>query len=182
MDEAAARALVELTSDIIMVFGRMKRAAETAGAAPVHRGTEFAILDTILQHGLRTVPEIAAWRGVKRQSVQALVNKLAAEGTLAFAANPGHRRSNFVIVTEKGRKTYESVRRNLVSRYSAFAGDLGPADIEAARTAVAALAEIFQAPPARSGEAGAEPALTSDRGTLRRPDRPPSSPRGLPSA
>src|SRR5262245_19394498 len=101
MDDETAGKLVALTTDLMMVFGRMKRAARAGEVGPVHPGTEFALLDTILRHGCRTVPEIAAWRGVTRQSVQAVVNKLIETEVLVYVENPNHKSSRRLQLTPR---------------------------------------------------------------------------------
>jgi DNA-binding MarR family transcriptional regulator len=53
-----------------------------------------------------TVPQIARRMGLTRQSVQASVNRLLAEGLLEADGNPDHRRSPLIRLTDRGRDTY----------------------------------------------------------------------------
>jgi len=58
-----------------------------------------------------TVPQIARRMGLTRQSVQASVNRLVVDGLLEAAANPDHRRSLLIRLTERGRATYAALDR-----------------------------------------------------------------------
>lgn len=56
-----------------------------------------------------TAAQIARNMGLKRQSVQRLVDVLAAEGIVSFKPNPHHRRAKLVRLTETGRDKYEQI-------------------------------------------------------------------------
>ena len=56
-----------------------------------------------------TVPGIARAMGLTRQSVQRTVDLLNADGLVEYLDNPAHRRSKLVVMTGKGRKTYEAI-------------------------------------------------------------------------
>ena len=49
-----------------------------------------------------TVPEIAKYLGIKRQSVQSTVNQMKRRGLISFRKNPNHKTSPLVILTKKG--------------------------------------------------------------------------------
>ena len=145
MDDETAGKLVALNTDLMMVFGRMKRAARAGSgdAGPVHPGTEFAILDTILRHGCRTVPEIAGWRGVTRQSVQEVVNKLLDKDTLSYVENPGHKSSRLLQVTPAGQALYRQVEGMLMARFSRLQASLQPGDVDAAVRVIKLIADTW---------------------------------------
>src|SRR5579862_9309918 len=46
--------------------------------------------------------------GGNRQNVQRIVNDLHKEGLVAFEANPHHRRAQLVVLTDKGRRTFQA--------------------------------------------------------------------------
>lgn len=56
-------------------------------------------------------PEPVAWiardLGGHRQNVQRIVNDLHKEGLVDFEPNPHHKRAQLVVLTEKGRKTFD---------------------------------------------------------------------------
>src|ERR1700733_13793424 len=56
-------------------------------------------------------PQPVAWLarnlGANRQNVQRIVNDLHKEGLVAFEPNPHHRRAQLVVLTDKGRRTFD---------------------------------------------------------------------------
>ena len=66
------------------------------------------------------VAYLARHMGLTRQSVQRTVDLLAADGLVAFADNPHHRRAKLVRFTPQGRRTMDEVYR----LQSAWANDL----------------------------------------------------------
>jgi len=60
-----------------------------------------------LAEGPLTAAQIARNMGLKRQSVQHLVNVLSEQGLLVSGDNPDHRRARLIRLTQKGRNKYE---------------------------------------------------------------------------
>ena len=143
MDASDASQLTDLTADLMMVLGRMKRVAGASAAGKVHPSTEFSVLDTMIRHGCRTVPEIAARRGVARQSVQEVVNRFVESGTIALRDNPDSKISRLLVVTEQGAAFYDLVRINLIKRYRRGSPGLRKGDIAAAMRVLDLLAEVW---------------------------------------
>ena len=143
MKETDAQRLAELTADLMMVIGRMKRSARHSDKELLHPGTEFAILDTIERHLCRTVPEIAAWRGVARQSVQAAVNKLIEADLVEQHDNPNHKLSSLLGLTSEGKRHFGEVREVMQKRYLSGAALLEPGDLEAAERVMHVIARTW---------------------------------------
>jgi DNA-binding MarR family transcriptional regulator len=57
-------------------------------------------------------PQPVAWLarnlGAHRQNVQRIINDLAKEGLVAFETNPHHRKAQLVVLTKKGRQTFDA--------------------------------------------------------------------------
>jgi DNA-binding MarR family transcriptional regulator len=57
-------------------------------------------------------PQPVAWlardMGANRQNVQRIINDLQNDGLVAFEANPHHRRAQLIVLTDKGRRTFEA--------------------------------------------------------------------------
>jgi len=57
-------------------------------------------------------PQPVAWLardlGANRQNVQRITNDLHKDGLVAFEANPHHRRAQLVVLTDKGRRTFDA--------------------------------------------------------------------------
>ncbi len=56
-----------------------------------------------------TVPQIARNMGQTRQAVQRLVNEMGGDGLLSFKNNPHHKKAKLLVLTLKGRSTYEQL-------------------------------------------------------------------------
>jgi DNA-binding MarR family transcriptional regulator len=88
-------------------------------------------------------PEPVAWlaRGLRanRQNVQRIINDLHSEGLVAFEANPHHRRAQLVVLTDKGRKTFEAAMRLQVPWVNGVSDGFLLKDIEAVHRFVTAL-------------------------------------------
>jgi DNA-binding MarR family transcriptional regulator len=143
MDDSTARQLLALTGDLMMVMGRMKRHAHISEPGSINPGTEYAILDTVLRHGCKTVPEIASFRGVTRQSVQKLVNKMIEMKTISYSENPSHKSSRYLQVTIGGLKLYKSIEAQMLGRYMDYESQLRPGDVEAAARVMSVIAEVW---------------------------------------
>ena len=49
--------------------------------------------------------------GANRQNVQRIVNDLHKQGLVAFETNPHHRRAQLVVLTDKGKQTFDAAMR-----------------------------------------------------------------------
>jgi DNA-binding MarR family transcriptional regulator len=60
-------------------------------------------------------PEPVAWlarnMGANRQNVQRIIHDLQKQGFVGFDANPHHRRAQLVVLTEKGKRTFDDAMR-----------------------------------------------------------------------
>ena len=88
-------------------------------------------------------PEPVAWLarglGANRQNVQRITNDLLSEGLVEFEANPHHRRAQLIVLTDKGRQTFEAAMRLQVPWVNGLADGFSVKDIGAARRFVTAL-------------------------------------------
>ncbi len=88
-------------------------------------------------------PQPVAWLarnlGAHRQNVQRIINDLAKEGLVAFEANPHHRKAQLVVLTKKGRQTFDAAMRLQAPWSDSLAEGLPVKDIETAHRVVLAL-------------------------------------------
>ncbi len=88
-------------------------------------------------------PQPVAWLardlGANRQNIQRIVNDLAKEGFVTFELNPHHRRAQLVVLTEKGRQTFDEAIRLYDPRVNALADGLSIKDITTTRRVMTAL-------------------------------------------
>jgi DNA-binding MarR family transcriptional regulator len=88
-------------------------------------------------------PQPVAWLardlGANRQNVQRIVNDLHKEGLVAFEVNPHHRRAQLVLLTEKGKRTFEAAMEIQAPWVNSLSDGLSVKDIETIHRVVTAL-------------------------------------------
>jgi len=88
-------------------------------------------------------PQPVAWLardlGANRQNVQRIVNDLHAEGLVAFEANPHHRRAQLVVLTDKGRRTFDAAMALQAPWVSGLSAGLAIKDLQTVHRVVTAL-------------------------------------------
>lgn len=103
----------EFLTDIILDIFRLNSGLLTAGDRLVAglglTSARWQILGAI---SAAERPQPVAWLardlGANRQNVQRIVNDLAEDGLVRFEANPHHRRAQLVVLTDKGRQTFDA--------------------------------------------------------------------------
>ena len=103
----------EALTNVIFDLFRLNSLVLTAGDRLVARlgltSARWQILGAII-YAERSQP--VAWLardlGANRQNVQRIVNDLLKEGLVTFEVNPHHRRAQLVVLTEKGKRTFEA--------------------------------------------------------------------------
>jgi DNA-binding MarR family transcriptional regulator len=88
-------------------------------------------------------PQPVAWlardMGANRQNVQRIVNDLAQEGLIAFQSNPHHRRAQLVVLTIKGKQTFDLAMRLQARWVNDLAQGLQVADIKITHSVIKTL-------------------------------------------
>ena len=73
--------------------------------------------------------------------MQRIVNDLQKLGFVTLEENPHHRRSSLVVLTDKGRRTYDEASRLQAPWANALSEDMAIKDIDTTRRVVAELRE-----------------------------------------
>ena len=93
-------------------------------------------------------PQPVAWLardlGGNRQNVQRIVNDLHKEGLVAFEANPHHRRAQLVVLTEKGKQTFDAAMRLQAPWVNNLSEGLSVKDMEIMHRVIIALREKLE--------------------------------------
>lgn len=88
-------------------------------------------------------PQPVAWLardlGANRQNVQRIINDLHTDGLVAFEANPYHRRAQLVVLTDKGRRTFDAAMALQVPWVNHLSQGLSVKDLKTVRRVVTAL-------------------------------------------
>ena len=88
-------------------------------------------------------PQPVAWLardlGANRQNVQRIVNDLHKEGFVTFETNPHHRRAQLIVLTDKGRQTFDAAMRLQAPWINHLSEGLPVADTETVHRVISAL-------------------------------------------
>src|SRR5438045_6406363 len=108
----AGDALTDLILDLFRVNNLTVTWGDRLVASLGLTSARWQILGTIVAADRsQPVAWLARDLGAHRQNVQRIANDLEREGLVAFEPNPHHRRAPLVVLTEKGKHTYEAAMR-----------------------------------------------------------------------
>ena len=142
----AGAALTDLVLDVFRLNSRMLAAGDRLVADLGLTSARWQILGTIFGAGR---PQPVAWlardMGGNRQNVQRIVNDLEQEGFVEFQPNPHHRRAQLIVLTEKGKKTFDAAMRLQARWANELAEGLRVEDIETMRSIITALRKRLEA-------------------------------------
>ena len=88
-------------------------------------------------------PQPVAWLardlGANRQNVQRIVNDLHSEGLVAWETNPHHRRAQLVVLTDKGKRTFDAAMALQAPWVNGLSEGLAVKDLQVVHRVVTAL-------------------------------------------
>ncbi len=103
-----------------------------------------AVLEMLDKYGEQTVPEIAARLEIKRQYVQIMCNETRESGFIEQRANPRHKRSPIMALTDLGRTVIEDIISSELTLMEEVGGDLSSEDIATALRVVHAVTDSLK--------------------------------------
>jgi DNA-binding MarR family transcriptional regulator len=131
----AARVATDLMLSVFRLNGRLLAAGDRLGADLGLTSARWQVLGA-LESGPGSTAEIARRMGLRRQSVQRLVDAMVADGLLALSENPAHRRARLVDTTDLGRERYAAIMERHRAWSNALSQGLDPVELGAARALV----------------------------------------------
>ena len=107
-ETSASDAFTGLVLEIFRINGRILAEGDRLVADLGLTSARWQVLGAIALAG-RPLPvsHIARNMGLTRQAVQRVVNELARDGLVDFAANPHHQRAKLIVLTAAGEAAYE---------------------------------------------------------------------------
>ena len=132
-DSSAGDAFTGLVLEIFRINGRILADGDRLVADLGLTSARWQVLGAIALAG-RPLPvsHIARNMGLTRQSVQRVVNELARDGLVDFAANPHHQRAKLILLTAAGEAAYEGASARQVVWAKRIADGIDPAGLDAA--------------------------------------------------
>jgi len=136
----AADALGDLILDVFRLNGLLLTAGDRMVAHLGLTSTRWQVLGAIaFAERAQPVAWLARDMGGNRQNVQRIVNDLQKMGLVTLEVNPHHRRASLVVLTEKGRRTFDEASRVQAPWAKELSEGLAIKDIDTTRRVVAAL-------------------------------------------
>jgi len=103
-----------------------------------------AVLEILQKYGDQTVPDIAHKLEIKRQYVQLMCNETQASGFVEQRANPRHKRSPILALTDTGRILIEAVVSEELKLMEELGANLHEDDVSTALEVVLALTRALK--------------------------------------
>lgn len=136
----AGSALTDLSLDLFRLNNRMLAAGDRLVFELGLTSARWQILGAIVAADRsQPVAWLARDMGANRQNVQRIVNDLEKDGLIAFAPNPHHRRASLVVLTDRGKETYEAAMQLQAPWFNDLAEGLQIEDIKATHSVLTAL-------------------------------------------
>jgi DNA-binding MarR family transcriptional regulator len=129
----AAMALTSLILEVFRLNGRLLAGGDRLVGKLGLSSARWQVLGAVaLSQRPQPVAHLARDMGLTRQSVQRIVNEMQAEGLLAYAPNPHHRRALLVLLTARGRDVFAAATELQIPWANRLADGLEPEAIQAA--------------------------------------------------
>lgn len=140
----------EAVTDLVLDLFRLNNQLLSAGdklVAPLGlTSARWQILGAIIAADYaQPVAWLARNLGAHRQNVQRIINDLAKEGLVGFETNPHHRKAQLVVLTKKGKETFDEAMRVQAPWSNSLADGLTVKDIETAHRVMLALRQNLSA-------------------------------------
>jgi DNA-binding MarR family transcriptional regulator len=144
MNRAKRTPAGDALTDLILDLFRVNSLILTAGDRLVARlgltSARWQILGAMAAaERAQPVAWLARDMGANRQNVQRIINDLHKEGLVTFEANPHHRRAQLVILTDKGKQTFDAAMRLQAPWINSLSEGLSIKDIQTMHRVIIAL-------------------------------------------
>ncbi|NJR61980.1 MAG: MarR family transcriptional regulator [Cyanobacteria bacterium CRU_2_1] len=105
----AGQAIEDLIVEIVATFFLLRAEGMRIGVVSPSGEGYWSVLRLLKVNGAQTVPQIARYRYVPRQSVQKLANEMLNDGVIELVNNPAHKRSKLLRLTPKGGAVFKEM-------------------------------------------------------------------------
>lgn len=127
------------------LYRRIHRTVERDTAALGLSAGTRAVLVMLRQRGPMPVPRLAEAQALSRQFTQRVVNEALARGLVASVANPAHRRSRLIALTESGTILVDRLLEREHGQLAAAAAELDGADFDGCVRVLSRLLRLVEA-------------------------------------
>ncbi len=145
MDDQETEAFYALTLAVRRLFHRLGHGfGQLHGDGEISIGMR-AVLESVIDGGPQTVPQMARVRPVTRQHIQSLVNALLDGGLVEYRHNPEHKRSKLVAATPRGTAAFTAMREAENRAFRALSlSDVEAGDLQMANRVLLRIIAAFE--------------------------------------
>jgi len=110
---SAGQAVEDLIIEIVATFFLLRAEGIRIGVVSPSGEGYWSVLRILKTQGAQTVPQIARYRYVPRQSIQKLANEMLKDGVIELVNNPAHKRSKLLRLTSKGESVFAELSERI---------------------------------------------------------------------
>ncbi len=137
----AGQAIEDLIVEIVATFFLLRAEGMRIGVVSSSGEGYWSVLRLLKVRGPQTVPQLARYRYVPRQSVQKLANEMLKDGVIEFLNNPAHKRSKLLRLTPKGEAVFQEMSDRIATLAETLAKQQDTAQLQNAANVVKQLHE-----------------------------------------
>jgi DNA-binding MarR family transcriptional regulator len=109
----AGQAIEELIIEIVATFFLLRAEGMRMGVVSPSGEGYWSVLRLLKVNSAQTVPQLARYRHVPRQSIQKLANEMLKDGVIELVNNPAHKRSKLLRLTAKGEAVFAEMSQRI---------------------------------------------------------------------
>lgn len=143
-NESPAALIPLLVADVFHLAGAFRKLGSHIASRVGQTQARWQVL-SVLSGGPHTVAQIARRLGYARQSVQRTADQLVKARLARYEANPDHKTSPLVEITEQGASTLARITREAEKWHVQLASELKPSEVAGALRTVRQLCSAVEA-------------------------------------
>ncbi len=137
----AGQAIEDLIIEIVATFFLLRAEGMQIGVVSSSGEGYWSVLRLLKVNGPQTVPQLARYRYVPRQSVQKLANEMLNDGVIEFLNNPANKRSKLLRLTPNGEAVFAEMSDRIATLAETLAEQQDAAQLQNAANVVKRLHE-----------------------------------------
>ena len=141
---AADAAMADLVMEVLSAYFTLRKAGMGSGLVSERGQGLWGFLRMLKHEGPMTVPQVARRRGVSRQYILGMANKLSRAGLVTFEPNPQHRRSQLLALTPAGDIELQDLERRFKRLAASIADGFDAAELAKAAEIVSAVRDRIE--------------------------------------
>ncbi len=141
---AKAQQLASMIRDLRLCFNLLRGLGDDLHRDLGLNTSMRAVMESLARGGEQTVPEIARSRGVSRQHIQVIANRLSRAKLIESRDNPADRRTFLISLNEAGRLLFAEMQKREAEALGRLSQAFSGPELHTAQTVLQKLAATLQ--------------------------------------